>query len=51
MDTVVFHSKGSHHLGRDGGRVGIGGLNGCHTCCRVRGELEIDKGKETVRWQ
>jgi hypothetical protein len=34
MDAVLLYAEGGHHLGRDGGRVRVGGLDGCH-CCRV----------------
>lgn len=48
MDTVVFDSEGSHHLGRDGRRVGVCGLDGCHGSC-VGGEV-VDDTEEMVSW-
>lgn len=33
LDAVVSDPKRRHHLGRDGGRVRVGGLDGCHAGC------------------
>lgn len=32
VNAVVLHAERGHHLGRNSGRVGIGGLDGCHCC-------------------